>query len=79
MVSNFYSAHGFPQYIGAVEGTHIGTKKRSHNASDYINRKGHYTLNVQVTEDYNYRIFDVNIQCFGSVNDARTFSNSKLK
>ena len=26
MTSNFYNSHGFPQFIGAVDGTHVGVK-----------------------------------------------------
>ena len=26
MASNFYNSHGFPQCIGAVDGTHVGVK-----------------------------------------------------
>ena len=29
----------------------------SHNASDYINRKGNYTLHFQAAADYNYCFF----------------------
>ena len=33
MASNFYNSHGFPQCIGAVDGTHVGVKGPSLNAS----------------------------------------------
>ena len=78
MVSNFYNSHGFPQCSGAVDGTHVGVKRPSLNASDFINRKGKYTLSIQAAADYNYCFFDVVIKWPGSVHDARIFSNSKL-
>ena len=34
LVSNFYSAHGFPQCIGAVDRTHIPIKEPIDNATD---------------------------------------------
>ena len=39
---------------GAVDDAHVGVKRPSLNASDFINRKGKYTLNIQVAADYNY-------------------------
>ena len=59
MVSNFYNSHGFPQCVGAVDGTHEGVKRPSLNASDFISRKGKYKLNIQAAADYNYSFFDV--------------------
>ena len=73
MVSNFYSAHGFRQCIGAVDNIHVDIKMPPHNA----NRKGHCTLNDQAAVDY-ITVFYVNIQWPGSVRDPRIFSNSKL-
>ena len=74
----FYSQHGFPQGIGAIDGTHIPIKKTVENPTDYINRKGRYTLNWQVVTDHQYCFVDVNIMWPGSVHDARMFSNSSL-
>ena len=78
MASSFYNSHGFPQFIGAADGTHVGIKRSSLNVSDFINRKGKYNLNIRVATKYKYRFFDVVIKWPGSVLDARTFSNSKL-
>ena len=78
MTSNFYNSHGFPQCIGAVNGTHVGVKRPSLNANDFINRKGKYTLSIQAAADYNDCFFDVVIKWPRSVYDARIFSISKL-
>ena len=75
---NFYNRYGFPQCISAVDGAHIKIKRPVNNPTDYVNRKGNFTLNRGETVGCNCCFFDVLIKWSGSVYDARMFGNSAL-
>lgn len=48
-IREFRDIRNFPGVIGAIDGTHIRIKKTGGElAQYYINRKGYYSLNVQV-------------------------------
>ena len=49
---NFQKKFNFSRCLGAVDSTHINIKQPRSNATDYINRKSHFSINVQACCDY---------------------------
>ncbi|KAL3871268.1 hypothetical protein ACJMK2_039275 [Sinanodonta woodiana] len=70
----FYRISGFPNVIGAIDGTLIRIQAPVSN----VNRKGFHSLNVQMTCDYKFRITNCVAKWPGSVHDSRMFRESQL-
>lgn len=78
VVDGFERQWGFPQVVGAIDGTHIPIIKPDDSASDYFNRKGYYSIIMQAVVDFRGRFLDVYIGWPGKVHDARVLANSTL-
>ncbi|CAM5085410.1 unnamed protein product [Eretmochelys imbricata] len=73
-----FAAMGFPNCGGAIDGTHIPILAPEHQASEYINCKGYFSVVLQVLVDHKGRFTNINIGWPGKVHDARIFRNSGL-
>ena len=74
----FLGKWGFPQCVGAIDGSHIPIIAPKENALDYYNRKGYHSVLLQAVVDHEYRFLDIYPGWPGSVHDARMLANSKL-
>ena len=70
-VEEFETLWGFPQVIGAIDGSHIPILKPTESPSDYFCRKGFYSILIQGMVDSRGLFIDGNIGWPGKVHDAR--------
>ena len=75
VINGFECKWGFPQCVGAVDGSHVPVQPPTQNHTDYYNRKGWYSILVQVVVDNDYLFRNINVGWPGSVHDARVFAN----
>ena len=59
----FFEKGGFPGVIGCIDGTHVRIQGPSAHESDFVNRKGFHSINVQAICDHKdkYRVLIVDI------------------
>ncbi|CAM5103012.1 unnamed protein product [Eretmochelys imbricata] len=72
------AAMGFPNCGGAIDGTHIPILALDHQASEYINCKGYFSIVLQALVDHKGRFININVGWPGKVHDTRIFRNSGL-
>lgn len=77
-IAEHFQANGFPNIIGAIDGSHLKIDKPENDPDSYINRKGYYSVQMQVVCDHTLKIRDVFIGYPGSVHDSRVYRNSSL-
>nr|CAI5857515.1 unnamed protein product [Callosobruchus analis] len=77
-ISQQFATHGFKGVIGVIDGSHVRIDKPSEDPDSYINRKGYYSIHLQVVCDHKRKIRDVVIGFPGSVHDSRVFRASPL-
>ncbi|CAM5127478.1 unnamed protein product [Eretmochelys imbricata] len=73
-----FAAMGFPKCSGATDGTHIPILAPAHQAREYINRKGYFSIVLQALVDHKGHFTNINVGWQGKVHDARIFRNSGL-
>ncbi|XP_036144342.1 putative nuclease HARBI1, partial [Monomorium pharaonis] len=71
--------YGFPDVIGAVDGTHIKITAPKCNSELYVNRKGFHSIQLQVICDEQLRFIHCYTGQVGSVHDMRVFRLSNVK
>ncbi|KAK4882317.1 hypothetical protein RN001_005636 [Aquatica leii] len=77
---NFFNISRFPRVIGAIDGTHVRIQSPSgNNAEVYRNRKGYFSLNVQVVANAEHKILDIVARWPGSAHDSNIFDHSNIK
>ena len=65
----FFEKGGFPGVIGCIDGTHIRIQGPSVHESDFLNRKGFHSINVQAICDHNGKVL--------TFSDLHLFTNFK--
>jgi hypothetical protein len=78
IAEGFQHRWGFPQCVGAIDGSHIPIIAPQEHRNEYYNRKGWYSMQLQAVCDHRYRFWDIEVGWPGRAHDARVFSNSGL-
>ncbi|XP_052282277.1 putative nuclease HARBI1 [Dreissena polymorpha] len=75
----FYDKCGFPNLVGAVDGTLIPITTPTVDEEVYICRKGYHAINCQAIVNTSLKFIDVVARWPGSTHDGAVFDNSRIK
>lgn len=79
-MNGFFQASRFPGVLGAIDCTHVPIQSPGgDDAEIYRNRKGFFSINVQLVCDKQNYISDVVARWPGSVHDSTIFDHSRLR
>uniref|UniRef100_K7EZ91 DDE Tnp4 domain-containing protein n=1 Tax=Pelodiscus sinensis TaxID=13735 RepID=K7EZ91_PELSI len=73
-----FAALGFPNYGGAIDGTHIPIRTPQHGVAQYINRKGHFSMVLYALVNHCGQFMDIFVRWSSRAQNARIFRNSSL-
>lgn len=80
IIQDFYQISHFPGILGAIDCTHIKIQSPGGNRAEiFRNRKGYFSINVQVISDANLQIRDIVARWPGSVHDSTIFNDSHVR
>ncbi|XP_063955828.1 putative nuclease HARBI1 [Lytechinus pictus] len=76
----FFLLASFPNVVGAIDGTHVRINGVPLGAAEhlYVNRKGFYSINVQLTCNALYEITSISARWPGSTHDSRICRTSVI-
>ncbi len=75
---DFFDIAGFPNVIGAIDGTHIRIQAPSTHEPLFVNRKGYHSINAQAICDAKLRVLNCVARWPGSTHDSRILMNSQI-
>ena len=76
--AKFADKFGFPNVLGAIDGTHVAIKSPTINEHLYVNRHQRHSINVQAVCDANMLFTDVVAKFPGSTHDSYMFASSAI-
>ncbi|XP_055855004.1 putative nuclease HARBI1 [Episyrphus balteatus] len=77
---DFFQLAKFPRVVSAIDCTHVRIiSPGGDTAENFRNRKGYFSINVQVLCACNLKIQDIVTRWPGSTHDSLIFSNSAIK